>query len=63
MLPVKTWFPDAGRMEGASFMPRVLTTETATSYIYFGNTPVSFGEGAQSRSERIGSCYFGGASI
>lgn len=30
--------------------------------VCFRNTPVSFGEGARSRSERVGSCFFRGAS-
>lgn len=39
----------------------VLTTVCPMGYIAARNTPVSFGEGARSRSERIGSCFFRGA--
>jgi hypothetical protein len=41
---------------------RVLTRSRQHAYIVFRNSPVSFGEGARSRSERIGSCFFWGAS-
>jgi len=41
---------------------RLLTIIPALTYTDNRNTPVSFGEGARSRSERIGSCFFKGVS-
>jgi hypothetical protein len=40
----------------------VLTIVQQMGYLAIRNTPVSFGEGARSRSERTGSCFFQGAS-
>ena len=37
---------------------RLLTFAPVMGYFIPRNTPVSFGEGARSRSERIGSCFF-----
>ncbi len=35
-----------------------LTDRTVLAYSDRINNPVSFGEGARSRSERVGSCFF-----
>lgn len=40
----------------------LLTIINSFASMSVGNTPVSFGEGARSRSERIGSCFFQGVS-
>jgi hypothetical protein len=39
-----------------------LTDARASYYVMGRNNPGSFGEGAQSRPERVGSCYFLGGT-
>ncbi len=40
-----------------------LTHMPVMGYVISRNTPVSFGEGARSRLERVGSCFIQGAFI
>lgn len=48
--------PAAKHLDACSF--RLLTGSGIGAIIVYRNTPVSFGEGARSRSERIGSCFW-----